>query len=245
MMIRIFILVVTTLVLASCENCKQGSCYFEVPTKLGPQFLTEQRVSQEIMYARGISDPFVVTQNQTQMESNHFEVATSGIDGFEAIQQRPEWCWAATISMVLNYQGISMSQCEVIRSLGRDCNANELQFGSVSSIVTALRGWQISHFGRPAAVYATSLATGNGTHLIQDVATNWPPIIGLNARKDRPGHVYVLTGIEYSWVPGTWNVPVIWAVQLYDPWDGSYVTMRGSEFDEAFDFAIRVKVQHV
>lgn len=231
-------------ILSACGNCRQGNCFIEVPLNFGGQFLTEERVSRDIRSAWGITDQFVGTRNQYQIDSNHFEASVQGIEGFEAVQKRTDWCWAAAISMVMNYRGVPLEQCDVLRSLGRDCNSNEPQFGSVSSMITALRGWQVNDFGRPAAVEATSLATGNGTALIEDVATDWPPIVGLDARRDQPGHVYVLTDIEYSWMPGTWNVPVIWRVKLFDPWNGSYVTMRGSEFDRLFDFAIRVRVLH-
>lgn len=233
------------LILSACSNCAGMNCSREFSITLGNQFLTEDRVTHEVREVWGATDPFVGSQNQYQIDNNHFEVSTQNFEGFEATQQRSEWCWAAAVSMVLNYQGIDVDQCEVLRTLGRDCRSDENQLGSVNSIINALRGWKLNAYGRPAGVFATSLATGNGTPLIQDVATNWPPIVGLGARKDQPGHVYVLTEIEYSWMPGTWNVPVIWSVRLYDPWDGTYVRMRGTEFDELFDFAVRVQVRHL
>ncbi|WOF74445.1 hypothetical protein QMT40_002097 [Parvibaculaceae bacterium PLY_AMNH_Bact1] len=241
---RFFFVLIAPLFLFSCGSCRDGNCYFEVPFTFGGQFLTEERVSREVRYQSGMIDQFARTPNHDQIDFNHFEVEALGFDGFEALQRKPEWCWAAAVSMVLNYQGIPFSQCKVLQSLGEDCNSEELQFGSVNSIITSLRGIQVNRARRPAFVHATSLATGNGTPLVEDVATNWPPIVGLGARGDQAGHVYVLTRVEYSWMPGAWNVPVIWRVRLYDPWDGRYVSMSGSEFDDLFDFAVRVRVQH-
>lgn len=241
---RLFLILLLSCFLSSCDDCRGTTCFFEGDFVSGPRFLTERSAPQNIKSARGIADAYTGSRNQSQFDWNSFYVRTQNFNGFEAVQQREEWCWAAAVSMVLDYQGIALSQCQVLRSLGRDCNSEEAQLGSRSSILNSLSGLQFNRFERPSAVTATTLATGNGTPLIEDLATNWPPIVGLNARRDRPGHVYVLTGIEYSWKPGTWNTPVIWEVQLYDPWDGQYVSMSGSEFDELFDFAARVRVQH-
>lgn len=243
-MLRILFLVLPVCFVSACNNCNGLNCRFEASFNPGRNFITEDRASKDIKFLFGALDSFSSSPNRHQIEANYFEVETHGFQGFEAIQRREDWCWAAAVSMAMDYQGISLDQCDVLRSLGKDCNSPEPQFGSRNSIINALSGLRLNNIGRPAAISATTLATGNGTTLIEDVATNWPPIVGLGARRDQPGHVYVLTSIRYSWHPGTWNVPVIWKVRLYDPWDGEYVVMSGSEFDDVFDFAVRIRVQH-
>lgn len=236
------ILLLVALSFAGCE-CRGMSCSGEITTS--PQIQAGRQELRPIRQVRGIYDGFTGSPNHDQLGENYFIVEVDNFSGFEATQQRPEWCWAAAVSMTMNYQGIPLSQCDVVESLGGECDSSELQFGSISSIISALNGIQGNRLGRPALVQATSLSTGNGTPLIADLATNWPPIVGLSGEdEDAPGHVYVLLTIRYSWYPNAWNVPVFWNVELYDPWLGETVRMSGLEFARRIDFAVRMRVGH-
>jgi hypothetical protein len=232
------------LLLSSCSaDCllEQGHC--EESKHVGDNFLTARFISDpaSLKYARGTFDPHVGTPNHFQFAENHFEVEAYSMRFFEAVQQRRDWCWAAAVSMVMEHQGFEMSQCDVLRSLGKDCNSPEDQYGTNSSIANALNGFRVDRFGQQSLVSATSLQTQNGVNLIGDLARNSTPIVGMSARDGKIGHVYVLTSIEYSWAPGV-NQPVIWSVGLFDPWDGKSIRLRGEEFDDFFDFAVRVAV---
>lgn len=221
--------------------CAGGRCEFTTR----PRLIAGTRDLLQIRDLPGIQDGLTGLRNHDRIERNYFEVQINGIDGVKAVQQRPEWCWVAAVSMTMNYQGIPLSQCDVIKSLGKDCNSNDLQFGTISSIVGALNGFRVNRRGRAAFVQATSLLTANGFPLIEDIATNWPPIVGLKSETDgAPGHVYILLEVTYSWYPNTWNVPVFWRTKLYDPWNGNTVRMSGDEFKERLDFAVRMRVAH-
>lgn len=237
----LFLLLISTTLLQSCA-CREGRCGVEFPIK--PNILAGNDRLTDIQYIYGIQDGNRGNPNWSQSAPNLFEVSSYGFEHFRA-QERPDWCWVAAIQMVLNYQGIDISQCEIVKRLGMDCNAKELQLGSASDVVVAMNGWDINSRGRASAVQATTLAVSNGTSLISDVSTNWPVIVGLKGDDDQPGHVYVLTAVEYSWKPGTWNHPVFWEVELYNPWPGEgREWMYGSEFADRIQFAARMRVQH-
>lgn len=242
-MIRISILLIfASLLLAGC-TCRGSYCGFELPGK--PSIQWGDSRSAQIQYVRGMSDGNRGNPNWTQLAPNLFKVSSYGFDTAYAEQERADWCWVAAVSMVLNYQSIDVTQCDIVERLGKNCESRDLQLGSVSDVVLSMNGWDVNIGGRASAVQATTLAVANGTSLISDVSTNWPVIVGLKGSNDRPGHVYVLTAIEYSWQPGTWNQPVFWEVQLYNPWPGEGVEwMDGREFSKRIRFAARMRVRH-
>lgn len=223
-----------------------AGCTVEVPPY--PDIHGETRKSP--LYDQITGVPIIDTNrmqsNVTALDNNEFRVEVEDFDDYEDAQERPDWCWVAAVSMTLRFNDIPASQCDVIKSLGKDCHSSDLQFGDVSSIVSALNGIKVNEDGRAAIVQATSLATGNGAPLIDDLAHNRPPIVGFHAEEDgNPGHVYVLLSIRYSWTPGVWNMPVFWSVEMFDPFTAEVVTWSGAKFARRIDFAVRLAVMHV
>lgn len=127
-------------------------------------------------------------------------------------QRNTQWCWAASIQMVLNYYGVNISQEDVVqRSYGAQVNqpANE-------AVITAnLNNWNVDKSGQQYVVQA-SLNWGAPTplYLVNELANGHPVMIGLN-NPGGGGHAVVITACGYVPTP---NGPYIQSLVIRDPW---------------------------
>lgn len=151
-------------------------------------------------------------------------------------QEQQNWCWAASIEMVLRYHGLDVAQGDIVQQVfGHrvDAPANAYQ------ILYALNGWRVDRRGRSFVVGADPYVV-SGWQLIEDLAYRWPLIVGLHG--DPIGHAYVLTAVRYSVDP--WGRPVFHSVVLRDPWPGSESRQEWSwaAFESRLMFMARVRV---
>ena len=152
-------------------------------------------------------------------------VKTTCFKAYVARQRNTNWCWAACIQMVLNYQGVDVSQETIVEKVfgykaDRPANAY--------TIAVAVRGnWpgrvQISsHVDNPRTVTANAF--------IEDLTYKYPLIVGLRMPGQDVGHAYVLTGISFTEDMYNNKKPI--EVILRDPWPSnpSRLKMSWSEF---------------
>lgn len=186
-------------------------------------------------------------QSIKQLGPNYFVagIPSAEFDYFVAAdvngrQRQANWCWAATIQMVLNYHGLYVSQEQVVERIYGTLVDRPAQ---PSEILQALSGWAPDVRGRFSAIYATNYIF-HGSQIVEDLAFKWPIIVGL--RGNPIGHAYVLTGVYYS-VNMYTNEPIFSRVILRDPWPAnpSRQEMSWAEFRGRLMFAARVRVNRL
>ena len=151
-------------------------------------------------------------------------------------QRSANWCWAASIQMVLNYHGLYVTQEAIVAKVYGQLVDQPAQ---PEQIIQALNGWAPDVRGRYSAVMADPYSI-SGPTLVYDLTYRWPLIVGL--RGDPIGHAYVLTAITYR--VDARNNPIIQTVVLRNPWPSSpsREEMTWNEFSSRVMFATRVHV---
>ena len=184
-------------------------------------------------------------QSGQQLGPNYFVagIPSSEFEYFAAPQvagrqRQANWCWAATVQMVLNYHGLYVSQEQVVHRI----------FGGLvdwpgqpQDILRALSGWAPDASGRYSSIHATPYVL-RSSDIVRDLASKWPIIVGLQQPGQEVGHAYVLTAAYYR--ADAYNEPVFDRVVLRDPWPNSPSRQELSwgEFRQRLQFAARVYV---
>lgn len=135
-------------------------------------------------------------------------IETSYFREYVARQRCPNWCWAACTQMVLNYQGVNVSQEEIVE---RVFGSRVDKPGTAKNIVEGASGWYI----RGLTIGAKADISLNPQELIDDLVNKYPLIIGLQMPGQTVGHAYVLTGLSFK---KNGNVIYPYSVILRDPW---------------------------
>ena len=193
------------------------------------------------------SQTTVNAQSITQLAPNYFVagIPTAEFEYFAAPniggrQRQANWCWAATVQMVLNYHGLYVTQEQIV---GKIFGTLVDQPGQPHQILAALSGWAPDLRGRFSAISASPFVF-KGSEIVQDLAYKWPLIVGL--RRSPIGHAYVLTAVYYQVDPYT-QEPVFDKVVLRDPWprSPSRQEMSWPEFADKLMFVARVRVHRL
>ncbi|MBN2730353.1 MAG: C39 family peptidase [Bacteroidales bacterium] len=134
----------------------------------------------------------------------------------DTYQKNSQWCWAASIKMVLNYYGVSISQEQIVsRTYGTD-NFGSLPDwpGSMQAVHANLNNWGIDNFGQKYSVSASfGMGAPTPAYLINELSNGHPVIIGYNTGNG--GHAVVVTAVSYI---NTYNGPMIQTIVVRDPW---------------------------
>jgi len=152
-------------------------------------------------------------------------------------QRQTNWCWAASIQMVLNYHGVKATQEEIV---SRCFGALIDRPAEPQVILAALNGWGVQANGNPVIISASPIVL-KGSDIVADLAYHWPLIVGF--RTPRGGHACVLTAVSYTVNPYT-NEPVFQSAVLRDPWPNnqSRNIVPWSRFISSLMFIARVRV---
>ena len=158
----------------------------------------------------------------------------------EGRQRQQNWCWAATVQMVLNFHGLYVTQEQVVARVFGDLIDRP---GQPRDILNALSGWAPDIRGRRSSIHASTMVF-RGSEIVGDLAHRWPIIVGLQGNP--VGHAYVLTGVIYSADPMT-NEPFFHEVLLRDPLPGSRSLQRipWASFRSRLMFLARVRVSRL
>jgi hypothetical protein len=154
-------------------------------------------------------------------------------------QRRQNWCWAASVQMMLNLAGLVVTQEQVVQRIyggDLDSPANGPQ------IMAALSGWAFTRNGKPASLHPRPLASYR--EMVEDLSLGWPLIVGLQ-NADGSGHAVVITAVTYGMGPPGGD-PDFRTVIIRDPWpfNPSRVEMSWSEFRSRGSFIIRNRVTY-
>lgn len=145
-----------------------------------------------------------------QLDRNYYVAGppSGEIKDIAAKQRCMNWCWAASVQMVLNYHGLYVQQEQIVQKV---YGSLPCRTGNAQHIMSALSGWAPDSRGRYSQIYS-QYGVYSGADIVDQLSRRWPIIVGLR----QEGHAYVLTAVYYS--VDRWNNPVIDKVVLRDPW---------------------------
>ena len=149
-------------------------------------------------------------------------IETTYFKAYVARQRSENWCWAACTQMVLNYQGVSASQEQIVE---RVFGSRVDRPGSAQNIVQGASGWYVDgHTIGAKADYSFV-----PQKLIDDLVNKYPLVVGLSMPGQNVGHAYVLTGLSFQ-RKGDAIYPQ--SVILRDPWpdNQSRLVLSWSDF---------------
>lgn len=151
-------------------------------------------------------------------------VPTGSFNFVAASQQQTEWCWAASIQMILNYYGVPATQAEVVsRIYGIPVNAP----GSDVQITAALNAMGRTVNGRIITIQSSG-APGlpPPAVLVQELSAGHPILIAF-ASGPNGGHAVVVTAAGFVMTPFG---PRITDLVIRDPWPTPFtVATEGRE----------------
>ncbi len=133
-----------------------------------------------------------------------------------SIQKKPQWCWAASIQMVLNYYNIAIKQEQIVeRTYGREVNGQLPNWtASIGTIHMNLNNWSVDNTGKR---YIVNAQFGYGApepiYLIEELRQQRPVIIGYQSNSG--GHAVVITALSYY---ESDYGPVISSIIVRDPY---------------------------
>ena len=135
-------------------------------------------------------------------------IETSYFKAYVARQRSDNWCWAACTQMVLNYQGVNVSQEQIVE---RVFGSRVDRPGTAQHIVQGASGWYVDgHTIEAKADYSFI-----PQKLIDDLVNKYPLVVGLSMPGQNVGHAYVLTGLSFQ---KQGNAIYPQSVILRDPW---------------------------
>lgn len=166
-------------------------------------------------------------ENEIFAQPQYVGIPRNEFEFYAAAQQDSQWCWAASIQMVLNYYGVSIGQRQIVgRTYGADPSGRPPNWsGSFQAITANLNNWSIDNNGDPYVVQA-SVYPGAPTpaYLLRELEEKHPVMIGY-ASGPSSGHAVVITAASYIPSP---QGPIIQSLIVRDPWPSpSNVQNRG------------------
>jgi len=124
-------------------------------------------------------------------------------------QLESNWCWAASVQMVLNMAHIPVTQEQIVkRVFGRQENSP----GNSMQIMKALDGWTSVYNGKHVLV--TAFIEPSYDQILLDLYLNYPVILALKFG-GKIGHAVVITAAKYKVVNGKKQILYF---LVRDPW---------------------------
>lgn len=180
-----------------------------------------------------------MSQAQTgypRQQAQYVGIPSAQMNFYAAAQNNSQWCWAASIQMVLNYYGVNIQQEQIVaRTYGRDPYGRLPNWTGSFGVITAnLNNWNVDNRGRNYGVRASvNRGAPTPTILIRELSQGRPVIVGYRSGPNS-GHAVVITAVSYTSSP---RGPVIQSVVVRDPWpsarnrrNNGRVEYRGAEF---------------
>ncbi len=134
-----------------------------------------------------------------------------------AAQENVQWCWAASIQMILNYYGLKVNQEQVVeRSYPRDEDGKLPDWPATYQLITDnLNLWEIPYQG---VMHHVRAEMGEGaptpSALIKELSNGRPVILAFETERHST-HAIVVTGCKYLLS----NLgPLVRNISARDPW---------------------------
>jgi hypothetical protein len=145
-------------------------------------------------------------------------IPASKINYVVSTQKKPQWCWAASIQMVLNYYHVSITQEQIVeRTYGREVNGELPNWAaSMETIHLNLNNWSVDNNGDQYIVNAQfGFGAPEPVFLIEELSQQRPVIIGYQS--NHGSHAVVITAVSYF---ESDFGPVIRSIVVHDPFPG-------------------------
>jgi hypothetical protein len=116
---------------------------------------------------------------------------------FASVQQKPQWCWAASIQMVMNYYGVDIDQKQIVKRTYGVSNGELPDWAaSIETIHKNLNYKGVDNQGKMYIVNAqVGLNAPDPILLIEELSHKRPVVIGYKANFG--GHVVLITAVSY------------------------------------------------
>ncbi len=123
-----------------------------------------------------------------------------------ASQLETEWCWAASVQMVLNWYGVPVQQTQVVKRIyGKTVDSA----ASEDEIAVALNGTAINRQGQKVYLHAKRKTGAPPTALlIREMSAEHPMLITVHSTKSML-HAVVITSVEFVQTPGSVEISAI------------------------------------
>ena len=182
----------------------------------------------------------VAVHSHAQLQPHSVGIPSIDMDYIASDQRNSQWCWAASIQMVLNYRGIAISQEQIVaRTYGTDPFGRLPNWaGSFEAITANLNNWNIDNRGRLYSVEAVMVPGPPAPQmLIQELGYGMPVIVGYQSGPNS-GHAVVVTGVTFS---TSRMGPIIHTIVVRDPWPSpaNIMNLGRAEYGGA-DFTSRI-----
>jgi hypothetical protein len=170
-------------------------------------------------------ETYAYVQCQQTMTGQACEVgvARARLPTFYAFQELPQWCWAASVSMIFKYYGYEVSQQQIVEAVyGATVNLPALAGAMISQQLN--REWVDARGRRFRSTMQglfdadAGVLTLNNQEIVQALASERPFLLGNTT------HAVVLTAVGYFATP---MGPNIFNIGVLDPWPG--IGMRGAQ----------------
>lgn len=144
-------------------------------------------------------------------------VGIPSVNFLPAAQTNSNWCWAASIQMVMNYYGVALSQEQIVaRTYGVDPYGNLPNWTAhIPQIHANLNHYGQDSDGRP---YRVTARMGQGAPvpavLLDELNRGHPVIVGYRSGPNS-AHAIVITAARYTMTP---RGPMILTLVGRDPW---------------------------
>lgn len=158
-----------------------------------------------------------VTQQIFSQQLNYVGIQTENFNYYASSQRNSNWCWAASIQMILNYYGVNITQEQIVeKSYGKSANGTLPNWtGSFNVITNNLNKWSSDNDGDEYKVAATlSYGAPTPAYLIQELSAQRPVLIGYQTSASG-GHAVVITACSYT---QSTNGPIVQSIVVRDPW---------------------------
>ncbi len=160
---------------------------------------------------------FIIYTSINYSQIQYVGIKSNDFNSVYSDQDNSQWCWAASIQMILNYYGIDISQEDIVRrSYGSDPYGNLPNWTGNSQTITAnLNNWNISNNGIPYRVSATmGIGAPTPAILLNEMQNGAPVLLGYMSSPNS-GHAVVATAVSYS---NSYFGPIIQSIIVRDPW---------------------------
>ncbi|EAY31875.1 hypothetical protein M23134_01904 [Microscilla marina ATCC 23134] len=171
-------------------------------------------MAQKIYYCLSFFIFIHITANAQEL---YYEgVSSKKMNYTASVQNNTQWCWAASIQMVLKYYGVYVTQEQIVqRSFGVKRNGQLPNLTASPELITAnLNKWGVDNRGQRYRVQATW--GRNAPHpdmLLKEMRAKYPVIIGYEG--ENGGHAVVITAVG---ILDTQQGPAIEEIVVRDPW---------------------------
>jgi len=124
-------------------------------------------------------------------------IPNSRMNYYASVQQKPQWCWAASIQMVMSYYNVEISQQQIVKRTYGVSNGEFPDWAaSIQTIHQNLNYQGIDDTGKKYIVNAkVGFGAPDPVLLVEELSNKRPIVIAY--KENSGGHVVLITAVSY------------------------------------------------